>query len=205
MLLVLSVQLLASLPLPWNPAAAVDLGTAGSRLQEISRRTPAPPAKRNAVKAPHPVRILIPAIGVNAPVEPLGLSPRGRLAVPERFSVTGWWRGGAAPGVPGAAVIVGHLDSYRGPAVFYRLGALEVGDEITVVRSDGSAVRFFVSKKATYPKDAFPTGRVYGATRRPTLRLITCAGSFDYAVRHYEDNLIVFAKGPVSPLLPRGA
>jgi hypothetical protein len=34
---------------------------------------------------------------------------------------------------------------------------------------------------------------VYRRTPRPTLRLITCDGSFDSSTGHYVDNYIVFA------------
>ena len=62
-----------------------------------------------------------------------------------------------------------------------------------IVRRDGSRVRFLVQRAARYRKAAFPTARVYGATRRPTLRLITCSGAFDSASGHYVDNTVVYA------------
>jgi hypothetical protein len=74
------------------------------------------------------VRIAIPAIGVSAPVVPLGLDRTGALEVPRDFAETGWWTGGARPGERGPAVVVGHVDSSSGPAVFFRLGDLPRGD-----------------------------------------------------------------------------
>ncbi|MBF2046388.1 MAG: class F sortase [Leptolyngbya sp. IPPAS B-1204] len=101
--------------------------------------------------------------------------------------------GGARPGEPGAAVVVGHFDSTSGPAAFYRLRELQPGDEIQIMDPTEQAVRFKVERLQQVPKDAFPTDAVYGKTPEPTLRLITCAGRFDYRTRHYQDNLIVFA------------
>jgi sortase family protein len=150
-------------------------------------------ASRHVGRAPRPVWIAIPAIGVSAPVVPLGLDRTGALEVPRDFADTGWWTGGARPGERGPAVIAGHVDSSTGPAVFFRLGELRSGDAITVERVDGSSVRFRVERSGRYPKDRFPTAQVYGSTRAPALRLITCSGTFDRATGHYLDNTVVYA------------
>jgi LPXTG-site transpeptidase (sortase) family protein len=141
----------------------------------------------------NPRRIEIPAIGVSAPVIALGLNADRTLEVPEDYGETGWWKGGPEPGERGAAVIAGHVDSETGPAVFYRLEELRAGDEIRVHRADGTRSRFVVARLERHPKDDFPTRSVYGRTREPTLRLVTCSGDFDTATGHYVDNTIVFA------------
>ncbi len=151
---------------------------------------PAPPAKHVAI----PVRIEVPAIGVRAPIIKLGLNRDRTLEVPKDFGDTGWWSGGPRPGERGPAVVVGHIDSHTGPAVFYRLRDLDPGDRIVVVRRDGTRARFTVEGSEQYPKDDFPTARVYGRTKRPTLRLITCGGDFDQSTGHYVDNTVVYAR-----------
>jgi hypothetical protein len=90
--------------------------------------------------------------------------------------------------------VVGHVDTKTGPAVFYRLRELRPGDEIKFVRSDGSSAKFIVERSESFRKDAFPTQRVYGPSRRAQLRLITCDGSFDWSRGHYRRNLVVFAR-----------
>jgi LPXTG-site transpeptidase (sortase) family protein len=154
------------------------------------------PAPRRARPKPVaiPVRVEIPSIGVRAPVIKLGLNPDRTLEVPTDFGDTGWWSGGSRPGENGPAVIVGHVDSKTGPAVFYRLDELRRGDEVIVVRADGSRARFTVQGSERFPKDEFPTMRVYGPTDGPTLRLITCGGDFDGSTGHYVDNTIVYAR-----------
>jgi sortase (surface protein transpeptidase) len=142
---------------------------------------------------PRPVRIVIPAIGVSAPIIPLHLNRDGTLQVPRSFSQTGWFVGGPEPGEIGPAVIVGHVDSYRGPAVFFRLRALTRGDLIKVIVKGGRTLRFVVRSSRAAPKKHFPTHLVYGRTKTPTLRLITCDGRFDRSTGHYVDNHIVFA------------
>jgi sortase (surface protein transpeptidase) len=157
---------------------------------------PAPPASATSLaRAPSPpVRIAIPAIGVSAAVVRLGLEADGSLQVPGDFDVAGWFTGGPAPGETGPAVIAGHIDSRRGPAVFYRLRELRPGQEIAVGRRDGSSVRFTVDGVAQYPKDAFPTRAVFGPSPDPLLRLITCGGDFDRSRRSYRDNVVVTAR-----------
>jgi LPXTG-site transpeptidase (sortase) family protein len=158
--------------------------------------TAAPPTSAAALahRSAPPARIRIPAIGVSAPVVRLGLKPDGTLEVPSDFDDTGWYTGGPAPGETGPAVIAGHIDSHRGPAVFYRLRELRRGDQVSVERADGSSVRFTVDGIAQYPKRAFPTEAVFGPSPDPILRLITCGGSFDRSQRSYRDNVVVTAR-----------
>jgi hypothetical protein len=90
-------------------------------------------------------------------------------------------------------VLVGHVDTKTAPAVFYRLRQLRPGDEILVGQPDGSTTQFRVGRLEQHPKTALPTNRIWTKANRPLLRLITCAGSYDHATRHYRDNLIVYA------------
>ena len=146
---------------------------------------------------PVPVRLEIPAIGVDTELQRLGRERDGTVEVPKgprEWEEAGWYEGGTRPGDPGSAVLLGHVDSRRdGPAVFFRLRELRRGDQIKVVRADGSAVRFSVDRTEQYPKSRFPTDDVYYPTLTPELRLVTCGGEFDTNVHHYKSNVIVFA------------
>lgn len=140
-----------------------------------------------------PMRIRIPTIGVDAPVEPLTVDQNGVLPPPDTYDGAGWWRDGPEPGERGPAVIAGHLDSRRGPAVFFRLADLNSGVRIFVDRADGTTAVFTAQRVERYGKDAFPTDAVYGDIPDSELRLITCGGEFDRKDRRYLDNIIVFA------------
>jgi hypothetical protein len=147
---------------------------------------------------PAPVRLEIARIGVDTSLQRLGQDRGGAVEVPSgprQWEDAGWYAGvgGTRPGDPGSAVILGHVDSKRGPAVFYRLRELRAGDPVVVVRADGSRARFVVDRVEQYPKGSFPTTDVYYPTLRPKLRLVTCGGAFDPAAGHYRDNVIVFA------------
>lgn len=155
---------------------------------------PAPTTDGDAPRRAEPDRVVIDRIGVDADVIDLGLDVDGALEVPQDFAQTGWWTGGARPGEAGPAVIVGHVDSIDGPAVFFHLDQLRPGDEVTVVGDDGSTTTFVVERSQQVAKDDFPTEDVYGPTSEPELRLVTCDGAFDRSIGHYEDNLIVYLR-----------
>ncbi|MGH8838968.1 MAG: class F sortase [Jiangellaceae bacterium] len=148
-------------------------------------------AERAAIRA-EPVRVVIDAIGVSAAVAAVGLEPDGTLSPPRDPSMVGWHSGSRIPGDRGPAVMVGHVDSADGPAVFTNLDDLEVGDVIDVENGDGGIVSFAVSSVTRHPKHAFPTDAVYGPTPDSELHLITCGGSFDRETG-YADNVVVTA------------
>jgi len=142
---------------------------------------------------PVPVRIEIPSIGVASRLDRLGRARDRTVEVPSRWEVAGWYAPGTRPGDPGSAVILGHVDSKRGPAVFFRLRELRRGDVIAITRADGSSLRFAVDRTEQYDKRRFPTDAVYYPTLTPELRLVTCGGEFDATAGHYRSNVIVFA------------
>ena len=144
------------------------------------------------VPVPLPTRLVIPAIGVDSSVVPLGKNPDGSAQVPSATTYTSWYDLGPRPGQVGPAVILGHVDSYTGPGVFFRLRSLLPGDDVTV-EAGHTDLHFDVLKVVTYPKDHFPTASVFGPTPDPELRLITCGGPFDRAIGHYEDNIVAYA------------
>jgi sortase (surface protein transpeptidase) len=162
-------------------------GAAGSFQDPAAPSSTAPPAGAT------PERVRIPAIGVDSGLEDLGLGAAGELDPPRAWESAGWYRDGTVPGAVGPAVIAGHVDSGSGPAVFVDLAELAPGDEVEVTLSTGAVETFRVTGSERTPKTTFPTSDVYGATPTPSLRLITCDGTFDRSTGHYVDNLIVFA------------
>ena len=151
-----------------------------------------PPPPQDDQVAP-PVSITIPVIGVRARLIHLGLTSTGALQVPSTITVAGWYTGSPAPGAIGSSIIAGHVDSVAGPGVFYRLNTLHPGDRIYVRERNGRVAAFGVNAIHLYPKDYFPTLKVYGATPTPQLRLITCGGTFDPDTGHYLSNVVVYA------------
>jgi sortase (surface protein transpeptidase) len=142
-----------------------------------------------------PARLVIPKLNLDTSfVAPLGLNADRTIAVPDVYDAVGWYSGGASPGEVGAAVILGHVDSVDGPAVFYTLGQLGIGDELSVLRDDGSTAKFIVERLERHLQSDFPTLAVYGPVDYPALRLVTCSGSFDKGLQRYSHNLVVYAR-----------
>jgi LPXTG-site transpeptidase (sortase) family protein len=137
--------------------------------------------------------VSVPSIGVRSGLQPLGLLKDGSLAPPTKWQVAGWYAKGVLPGQIGPAVIAGHVDSTRGPAIFYRLRDVKVGDRVVVTEHNGKSLTFVVDHTNIYRKSRFPTSVVYGPTPDPQLRLVTCTGDFDASKRSYVDNLVVSA------------
>jgi sortase (surface protein transpeptidase) len=124
-------------------------------------------------------RLLIPAIGVNAPIEPIGVLPDGTLAIPTQdpWNDVGWYNAGPHPAEQGSAVINGHLDRPGGsPAVFWHLGTLHIGDAVIVVDAQGKTLHFHVTRIMFYAPQAAPVQDIFGNTAGSYLNLMTCAG-----------------------------
>jgi hypothetical protein len=172
-------------------------GTSVAAPAPSSSATAAPSVQAQApmvMAASRPIRVRIPAIGVDSDLMDLGLQDDGTLEVPPEGFPAGWFTGAPTPGERGPAVIAGHVDWGGSPGVFAELRDVVVGDEITVERADGSIAVFRVVEVGQYPKDAFPTAAVYGDLDHAGLRVITCGGDFDSAAHSYLDNTVVFAE-----------
>ncbi|MEL3973567.1 class F sortase [Rossellomorea oryzaecorticis] len=141
-----------------------------------------------------PSSLEIPAIGLKANIESVGLKENGEMAVTESFDTTGWYEQGYHPGEPGNAVIGGHVDSRNGPAVFYELNKLSVGDEVKVTSKTGETRTFVVTDKKEYPWDEAPLKSIFGYTHRSSLNLITCTGDFDRSSRNYSKRLVIYTE-----------
>ncbi len=136
-----------------------------------------------------PLRLSIPELGLEGKLVDLGRRTDGTLEVPADYDDVGRWAGGR-PGDP--VVLAGHVDSFDGPAVFFRLGELQPGDEVLLETTAGT-VRHRVERVERHPKDAFPTFEVFAGDAPGGLRLVTCGGAFDRDARSYTENVVVYA------------
>lgn len=140
-----------------------------------------------------PVSVNIPTLQIQQDLVELNVLS-GTLQVPTDYADVGWWRDGPSPGAPGSAVLVGHVDSPTAPAVFYELSSIHIGDQVYIRRADGTKAVFRVTDATLYPRESFPSSRVYREHGRSTLTLVTCGGSYDRAAGYYTDNLVVTAR-----------
>jgi LPXTG-site transpeptidase (sortase) family protein len=171
-----------------------DRATTGHPASTPSSSSRSPAKSTHSLGRSVPVRLQIPAIGVDTPVIRLGLASDGSVQVPPitAHDRAGWYRHSPTPGQTGPSVILGHVTvgSY-GDGVFRHLGGLHRGDRIVARLENGTSAVFAVSSVRTVTKAEFPSDAVYGDVDRPELRLITCGGP--RTGDGYLDNVIVFA------------
>ncbi len=181
--------------------AGAGTGLAGTTTAVLATDPPAPVTTAEATPGsvpsvdPVPVTLRIPAIEVGTPLVSLGLQDDRTVEVPADPDRAGWYRLGAAPGSSGAAVILGHVDSVDGPAVFARLSTLRRGDRVEVELDSGRRVTFAVTDVRTYPNAAFPAEQVYRSRNgQHTLNLVTCGGAYDRDAGGYQSNVVVYSR-----------
>lgn len=151
---------------------------------------PSPDSERQV-----PVRLVIPRLGVDAEVEEVGVDSNGNMDVPTGPTKVGWYGPGVVPGQPGDAVFDGHLDWTNGPAVFYELGRLQAGDEISILVSNWTRLRFQVTQQRRAAYDTRPDVLgLFSKTGEPRISLITCTGDWDRGRQTYLERLIVHAR-----------
>ncbi|ROQ38359.1 sortase family protein [Frondihabitans sp. PhB188] len=141
-----------------------------------------------------PTKIAIAKLGVSAGMQDLAIGAQGELDPPTNATDAGWYAKGVVPGAVGPAIIAGHIDSTTGPGVFLHLAQLAAGDTVKVTLSSGAVQTWSVTGSRAALKSEFPTSDVYGTSPTPQLRLITCGGTFDASIGHYDQNTIVFAE-----------
>lgn len=150
------------------------------------------PTTRSADVGPRTLRI--PAIEVSTALIRLGQQAGGEVEVPADPDRAGWFDLGPVPGDLGSSVILGHVDSIDGPAVFADLGTLRQGQRVTVSLEDGSVAVFGVQSVRLYANEDFPAQDVYGSQDRRELNLVTCGGAYDAARGGYQANVVVNAR-----------
>ncbi len=144
----------------------------------------------------NPVRLIIPAIGINAFVEPVGIRPNGEMATPtlNPWDDVGWYKEGPHPDERGSAVIDGHLDRPGGyPAVFWRLRQIQVGDEVLVKNGGGKTLHFRVTRITYYSPQEAPIQDIFGNGGGTFLNLITCAGDWIPSEHQTKLRLVVYS------------
>jgi sortase (surface protein transpeptidase) len=151
-------------------------------------------AKALTIARSRPLTLIIPSLKINTAVGTLGLQADHQVMVPTNARVVDWYIDGPTPGEIGSSVILGHVDSYKGPGTFFYLKSLKAGNAITVKLADGVVTHFTVVKVVQYSKNSFPDRLVYGSHGTRMLQLVTCGGTFDHATGHYESNIVVFSR-----------
>lgn len=185
-------EVLASTSTPTSTSTSTSNSTSS-----VTVTTQLPLNSHVRVASSAPRTLSIPSIGVTTSVGQLGLLANGQVMVPATTKTAGWFKYGPAPGQVGSSVILGHVDSYKGPGIFFYIRTLHPGALVTVGLANGKKVKFVVTKVVQYSKQGFPNRLVYGALDKPGVRalnLVTCGGAFDHATGSYLANIVVFTR-----------
>lgn len=151
--------------------------------------------ERTANAQEYPVRIRIPALGIDTDVQHVGVNAKGNMAVPTNYRDTAWYENGPAPGESGSAVIAGHVNNGLGlSGVFEHLRDLKVGDDIYIERADGEELHFVAIGSRVYPYTDAPEEVIFNPSGSARLNLITCEGSWVQEDKTYDQRLVVFTK-----------
>jgi sortase A len=151
--------------------------------------------KRIEARSDIPRRLIIPALGIDANIQDVGISRRGNMAVPSNYSDVGWYRYRATPGEQGSAVLAGHFDNGAGfPAVFGEISNLAPGDKIYVVLKNDERQEFQVISVENYDYLNAPLDLIFNRTGGAYLTLITCAGEWLDESQVYDERTVVFAE-----------
>ena len=198
-LLGLTALVVAALSLAWpgqsQEAPPPDSLLAAPQLPSPVPATPAPAAAVATATSALPVRLVVPGIGVDAPVTVRSVDPTGLMQNPDGATDVAWYDFTARPGQGGNAVFSGHLDYHDyGPAVFARLAEVKPGDVVEVRLENGTLHRYAVSVSVLYPADSAPSQEIVGPTDTEVATLITCTGAFNRAQLEYADRLVVRAE-----------
>jgi LPXTG-site transpeptidase (sortase) family protein len=165
-----------------------------TRTVEPGPVAPAQANQRTATNATFglPMRLQIPAIGVDANITYMGLTPTGEMDVPPDLVNVGWYKLGTKPGEVGSAVIAGHLEGTEDLGVFMNLIKLQVGDKINIRNDRDELIVFNVREMKTYRQDERPA-EIFNRTDGSYLNLITCSGTWNNAKKRYSHRYVVFA------------
>ncbi len=180
---------IAVLPLPetWVPPRR-------STAEAVARASPIREPLLVMPRLAEPVRIRIPSIGVDAPIQAVDLAPDGSLAITDDGDTVFWYRGSAYPGWPGRTLLAGHLDRVEGGwAVFAGLHRLQPGSAVLLELADGRVLHYTMTGQARAASTNLPA-ELLTSQNESELVLITCAGWWDPRRRTYSDNLLVFTR-----------
>lgn len=141
-----------------------------------------------------PESITIPSLDIDAPVKAFGLDKEGNMELPKNGKDVAWFSPGIRPGERGNAVLAGHVDDEKQPAVFFDLKNIKKGDRIILKGKDDEELVFEVKDKQAYLKDDAPLRKIFGPGDHIGLNIITCTGYFDYDIHNYVERLVVYTE-----------
>jgi len=142
----------------------------------------------------NPDSIHIPSLNLSASVTSGRMNRDGTLTVPTSGDSAVWYSNSSKPGAIGNAVIAAHFDDLTGPALFFDLQLMMIGDKVIIEGDNGDSFTFEVVSIESYPRTAAPIPQIFGFSTKPQLNLITCHGSFNRKLGTHDERLVVYTK-----------
>lgn len=158
--------------------------------QKSEEKDPPPPASPEVAD----MYLVIPKLFINAPIEPVGVTPTGEMATSKSLQRVAWWKDGTKPGEPGSAVFAGHYGGPSETGIFRTADKLAAGDAVEVRSKSGQTFTYKVYNIGRYGVADVPLQDLFNKKDGKYLNLVTCVGSWDAATSTYSDRLIVYAK-----------
>jgi LPXTG-site transpeptidase (sortase) family protein len=137
---------------------------------------------------------MVPSVGLEVALEPVGVTADGQMEIPDDADRAGWYRHGPAPGdAKGSVVMAAHVDSKAGPGAFLALTEVAEGDEVVVVLADGTRAAYRIVGGEQVAKTDLAVDELFSRDGDPVLRLVTCTGEWSPRMGQYTDNLVISA------------
>lgn len=146
------------------------------------------PEKIQTIAPYDPARLIIPTIKLDSKIEGLGVTPEGKMDVPDAKNIVGWYKYGTTPGEVGSAVMDAHVFN-----AFKELEKLNIGDDIFVIMGDQRKIHFKVTSRMIYSY-THSSFEIFSKNDTARLNLITCHGSWMPEKNNYSHRLIIFAE-----------
>jgi sortase (surface protein transpeptidase) len=181
-----------------NQRAAALINEANHNINHAVPSTIKPTASElaNYIVAPTlPRYLIIPKLGVDALILPVGINVGGSLGTPDNVFNTAWYDESSKPGQKGAMLIDGHISSWTTHGVFYGLNTLLPGNIIDVQGGNGAIFTYKVVKTQVYDSNNVNMGAALSPIdpTKPGLNLISCTGKVISGTSEFNERIIVFA------------
>lgn len=138
----------------------------------------------------YPVRLLVPSVNIDSPIQGLGVNTRGEMAVPSgSTNNVGWYKDGTVPGQVGSAVLDAHIF-----AAFSNLRYLKPNSDVYVIMQSGMKLHFITSAAMIYSLNELPSIPLFNLNDTERLNLITCAGKPTKDGSTYDHRLVIYTR-----------
>lgn len=143
-----------------------------------------------------PTRLVVDKLGIDAEIEPMGLTAAGLMDDPDTNEGVGWYQQSARAGEATYAMLLNGHYGVEYPGVFRNLDQLDPGDTFEVYGDAGAKLRYKVVETLQQKTEEVDMTRALYPYREgvQSLTIITCEGDFDPAIATYDRRTVLYAE-----------